>query len=711
MIRQEIEFQGRTLSLETGRMAKQANGSVLARYGDTVVLATATMSKKAAEGADFFPLTVDYIEKMYAAGKIPGGFFKRESRPSTDATLYARMIDRPLRPLFPEGFFNSVHIVITVLAFDGMNAPDALAMVAASAAISISDIPFAGPVAGVNVGLINGSIVINPQIDQLDSSDLALTIAGTKDAITMVEAGANELSEEKMLEAIKEGHQAIIKLVEFQEAFVKQAGKAKSTPDLAVADKILTAQVVEISTPLIKQALQLKGKQVQYDALNAAEAEAVTSLNQLYKKELEAEYALSGKALDSATAKELEQITKNVKSIFEDHMKKMVREAITIGKIRADQRNLTEIRQLTSEVSILPGVHGSALFTRGETQALAIATLGTGHDEQIIDGLLEGKKKFYLHYNFPPFSVGETGFMRSPGRRELGHGALAERALEAVMPSSEVFPYTVRIVSEILESNGSSSMASVCGGALALMDAGVPIKAPVAGIAMGLIKEGDEYVILTDIQGLEDHYGDMDFKVAGTRDGITALQMDIKILGISGTIMKEALAQAKVARLQILDNMTKTIEAPRAELSDTAPRIESLKINPEKIGAIIGPGGKVIKGIQEEYGVKIEIEDDGTVRVSSVDGASIKTVLNIIKDMTMEVEIGAVFEGKVEKIVDFGAFMAIPGGKSGLVHISEISEDRISTVSSVLSEGDVVKVKVKNIDNQGKISLTMRGLA
>jgi len=709
MIKQAMEFQGRQLTLETGRMARQANGSVLATFGQTVVLATAVMSKQVREGTDFFPLTVDYIEKMYAAGKIPGGFFKREARPSTDATLNARMIDRPLRPLFPKGLYNAVHIVITVLAYDGENAPDALAMVAASAALAISDIPFAGPVAAVNVGLVDGQLVINPVASQMEASSLALSVAGTKDAITMVEAGAEELSEDKMLEAIALGHQEIKKLVAFQEEFCQKAGQPKAEVTLDLPDENIKEKVQSLAKSKIEDALSLQGKQAQYDALDRAKAIMLDELKQSLNDQLVAD-GLAGKALSVVLEKEFSIISKQAAAAFESLMKQMVREAITLKNVRADQRRLDEIRPLSCEVAALPCVHGSALFTRGETQSLAVATLGTGVDEQIIDGLYEGKKRFYLHYNFPPFSVGEAGFMRGPGRRELGHGALAERALLAVIPEHDQFPYTIRVVSEILESNGSSSMASICGGSLALMDAGIPIKGPVAGIAMGLIKEGDEYAILTDIQGLEDHYGDMDFKVAGTKDGITALQMDIKITGISGEIMAKALEQAQKARLQILETMQASIERPREELSEFAPRIESFKINPEKIGAIIGPGGKIIKGIQEECGVKIEIEDDGTVRIASTDGDSLKAARAKIDDLTMELEIGGRYTGVVEKIVDFGAFVAMPGGKSGLVHISEISEKRINKVDDVLSVGDEIPIRVKNIDNQGRVSVSMRGL-
>ncbi|MFA5928742.1 MAG: polyribonucleotide nucleotidyltransferase [Candidatus Margulisiibacteriota bacterium] len=710
LVREEIEFQGRKLVLETGRMAKQSNASVLASYGKTVVLATATMSPKPKAGADFFPLTIDYIEKMYAAGKIPGGFFKRESRPSTDATLNARMIDRPLRPLFPDGFHHEVHIVITVLAFDGENAADVLGTIAASTALMISNIPFAGPVGAVNVGLVDGKITVNPTYSQMELSKLSLSIAGTKDAINMVEAGADELSEEQVLEAIKLGHNEIKKLAAFQEAFQKKAGKEKFVPEIAGPEAELKNKVVSLGTPLIKAALLIKGKKAQYDALDSAEAKVVEELEKIYTDKIKTEANMSGKSLQLILDQELAVMEKQASSIFEDLKQKMVRSCITHDKTRADQRKLDEIRLITGEVAILPCVHGSALFTRGETQALAVVTLGTGLDEQVIDGLLEDKKRFYLHYNFPPYSVGEVGFMRGPGRRELGHGALAETALLAVLPPKDVFPYTIRILSEILESNGSSSMASVCGGTLALMDAGVPIKAPVAGIAMGLIKEGDDFAILTDIQGLEDHYGDMDFKVAGTRTGITAIQMDIKISGITEEIMKQALAQAKTARMKILDVMEATIKEPRAELSENAPRIESIKINPDKIGAVIGSGGKVIKGMQEKYGVTIEIDDDGTVKVASTDGPSLKACLEEISDLVTEVEVGRIYKGVVEKIVDFGAFVAVPGGKSALVHISELSDQRVGRVEDVLSVGQEINVKVKGVDGQGRISGTLRGL-
>jgi len=706
----EIEFQGRTLKLETGELAKQANGAVLATYGKTVVLATAVMSKEPKVGIDFFPLTVDYVEKMYAAGKVPGGFFKREAKPSTDATLTARMIDRPLRPLFPDNFYNDVHIVVTVLSFDGENAPDTLGTIAASAALMISDIPFQSPVGAVNVGLIEDKLIINPTVGQMTESKLSLSVAGTAEAINMVEAGAEELSEENMLEGISFAHKEIQKILKIQQDLYGKVNPSKLTIEKESINEKIRNKTKDFAENKIKDAFKISGKKDQEVALKKVKKDTITELQTFYKNLLSSDFDLKGKTLDLVLNTEFASIEKEISKELYSIEKQLVRKAILKDHLRVDNRALDEIRPISCKVALLPCAHGSGVFTRGETQSLAVTTLGTAMDEQIIDGLYEGKKSFYLHYNFPPFSVGEAGFLRGPGRRELGHGSLAERALLPVIPSQDDFPYTIRLVSEILESNGSSSMASVCSGTLSLMDAGVPIKAPVAGIAMGLIKEDNDYVILTDIQGLEDHLGDMDFKVTGTEKGITALQMDIKIAGITEKIMSEALAQARKARLKILEDIKNTINSPRNVLAETAPKIKTIKINPEKIGIVIGPGGKTIKAIQEECDVKIEIKEDGTVSISSMNMDQIEKAYSRVNDLVMEIEIGLYYKGVVEKITEFGAFISLPGGKSGLLHISEISEKRIARVEDVLSANQNLSVRVKNIDAQGRISLTMKGV-
>ncbi|MGM0507660.1 MAG: polyribonucleotide nucleotidyltransferase [Fusobacteriota bacterium] len=691
----EMELAGRTLKVESGQVARQADGAVLVTYGGTTVLATVVGEKEPKKGTNFFPLTVDFIEKMYAAGKIPGGFFKREARPSTKATLTARLIDRPIRPLFPDGYKNAVHIVLTVLSYDGVNTPDILGMIGASTALIISDIPFTEPVGGINVGYIDNEIVINPTPEQLEMSDLELSVAGTKDAVTMVEAGANEISEDLMLEAIMKGHDEIKKIVTFQEEFRKMAGKEKwefEKPELMTESKEIVTEEVEKA---LADAVASKGKEAREEAVDSLEKECIEKLEEKYED-----------------SEELDNIISDFKTYYHDLMKDMVRKAILYKKHRVDGRKTDEIRNLDAQIDILPNPHGSALFTRGETQALVSATLGTAADEQIIDGLDEEvKKKFYMHYNFPPYCVGEAGYMRGPGRRELGHGNLAERALSYVLPDEEEFPYTLRVVSEITESNGSSSQASICGGSLALMEAGVPIKSAVAGIAMGLIKEGEDHVVLTDIMGLEDHLGDMDFKVAGTKDGITAIQMDIKITGISKEIMKQALKQALDARLTILDTMNAAIEKPKEDFAENVPRVETLKIDKEKIGGLIGPAGKNIKAIIEKTGSQINIEDDGTVKVYSDTKEQLEETIREIELQTKDVEKGKVYKGEIKKITNFGAFVEILPGKEGLLHISKVANKRIKNVEDVLSEGEEIEVKVIEVDKKnGKFSLSRKAL-
>jgi polyribonucleotide nucleotidyltransferase len=666
------------------------------QYGETVLLATATRSKKPREGANFFPLTVDYQEKFYSAGKIPGGFVKREGRPSMDATLISRLIDRPIRPLFPDGFNYDVHIVVTILSYDEENTPDYLGIIAASAALSVSDIPFKGPVAGVVVGYKDGEYILNPTPEQLETSDVHLSVAGTKEAITMVEAGANQVTEEVMLGAILFGHDNIKKICEFQEKLIEVVAKENMEFEKPEVNAEIKEFVDTNGKEKLKSAVLTTGKE--------ARQEAVDSLEEKLLEEFSSKYI---------EANELEEFPKDIegefKNYYHDLMKELVREAILYNKHRVDGRSTEEIRSLAMETDVLPRTHGSALFTRGETQAMVIATLGTKDDEKLIDNL-DGTdfKKFYLHYNFPPFSVGEAGFMRGPGRRELGHGSLAERALSYVMPSVDEFPYTVRVVSEITESNGSSSQASICGGSLALMSAGVPIKAQVAGIAMGLIKEGDEYVVLTDIMGLEDHLGDMDFKVAGTRTGITALQMDIKIEGINESIMRQALKQALDARLFILDKQEEAIANPN-ELSNYAPRIHSMKIDVDKIAGLIGPGGKNIKAIIEETGAKIDIEDDGRVAIFTNDGEMLKKTVKMVELQVKDVEVGEVYMGRVTKLMKFGAFMEVLPGKEGLLHVSEIDKKRVEKVEDFLKVGDEFEVKVINMD-KGKVNLSRKAL-
>ncbi|AKS38095.1 polynucleotide phosphorylase [Anoxybacillus gonensis] len=684
-----IDWAGRPLTVEIGELAKQANGAVLVRYGDTVVLSTATASKEP-KSVDFFPLTVNYEERLYAVGKIPGGFIKREGRPSEKAILASRLIDRPIRPLFAEGFRNEVQVVSMVMSVDQDCSPEMAAMFGSSLALTISDIPFEGPIAGVTVGRVNGEFVINPSVAQMEQSDMHLVVAGTKDAINMVEAGANEVPEEVMLEAIMFGHEEIKRLIAFQENIAAKVGKEKMEVVLYELDAQLEADIRARVEGEVKRAVQVPEKLAREAAIEQLKAEVVAAYEQQ-----EAD----------------EETIKQVKEILHKLVKEEVRRLITEEKVRPDGRKVDEIRPLSSAVGLLPRTHGSGLFTRGQTQALSVCTLGALGDVQILDGLgIEETKRFMHHYNFPPFSVGETGAMRGPGRREIGHGALGERALEPVIPSEKEFPYTIRLVSEVLESNGSTSQASICASTLAMMDAGVPIKAPVAGIAMGLVKSGEHYTILTDIQGMEDHLGDMDFKVAGTEKGVTALQMDIKIKGLSREILEEALQQARKGRLEILKHMMQTISEPRKELSKYAPKILTMQINPDKIRDVIGPSGKQINKIIEETGVKIDIEQDGTIFISSVNEDMNQKAKKIIEDIVREVEVGQVYLGKVKRIEKFGAFVELFSGKDGLVHISELAEERVGKVEDVVSIGDEILVKVTEIDKQGRVNLSRKAV-
>ncbi|OTN80206.1 polyribonucleotide nucleotidyltransferase [Enterococcus faecium] len=684
---------GRPLQIEVGQLAKQANGAVLVRYGDTVVLSAAVASKEAKD-TDFFPLTINYEEKMYAAGKIPGGFIKREGRPSTEATLTARLIDRPIRPMFAEGFRNEVQVTNIVMSVETDCSPAMAAMLGSSLALSISDIPFDGPIAGVEVGRVNGEYVLNPTVEQAEQTDIELTVAGTKQAINMVESGAKEVSEEDMLGALLFGFDAIKELVAFQEEIVQAVGKEKMEVTLLQVDEVLKKEIFDASYATMKAAVMTEEKLAREDNIEQVKID----IREAYAEKF-------------AGHEDEDHLLKEVKQITEDLEKDVVRELITIDKIRPDGRKLDEIRPLSSEVSLLPRVHGSGLFTRGQTQALSACTLAPLGEHQIIDGLgVEVSKRFIHHYNFPQFSVGSTGRAGSPGRREIGHGALGERALAQVIPSEEEFPYTIRLVAEVLESNGSSSQASICAGTLALMDAGVPIKAPVAGIAMGLVSDGENYTILTDIQGLEDHLGDMDFKVAGTKDGITALQMDIKIQGITEQILTEALTQAKQARMEILEELTSTIAAPREELSQYAPKIEMIQIEPAKIKDVIGKGGDTINGIIDETGVKIDIDQDGKVSIASADAEMIKKAIKIIEDLTKEVKVGEVYLGKVVRIEKFGAFVNLIKGKDGLVHISQLANDRVNKVEDVVKLGDEILVKVTEIDKQGRVNLSRKAM-
>ncbi len=679
-----MDWAGRTLTFEIGELAKQANGAVMVRYGDTAVLSTAVASKQP-KNLSFFPLTVNYEERLYAVGKIPGGFIKREGRPSEKAVLASRLIDRPIRPLFADGFRNEVQVVSTVMSVDQNCSSEMAAMIGSSLALSISDIPFEGPIAGVTVGRIEGKFVINPTVEQNEKSDIQLIVAGTKHAINMVEAGAEEVSEEVMLEAIMFGHEEIKRLIAFQEEIVSEIGKEKMEIVLHELDKDVEQEVREFVGNDVKEAVKVVEKHARQEALDAVSANVASRYEEDEDKASEA------------------------KEVLHKLIKEEVRRLILKEKVRPDGRKTDEIRQLSSKVGILARTHGSGLFTRGQTQALSICTLGALGDVQVLDGLgVEESKRFMHQYNFPPFSVGETGFMRGPGRREIGHGALGERALEQVIPNEEEFPYTIRLVSEVLESNGSTSQASICASTLALMDAGVPIKAPVAGIAMGLISDGEDVTVLTDIQGMEDHLGDMDFKVAGTPNGITALQMDIKISGINREILQEALTQAKEGRMIILKSMLATLSESRTQLSQYAPKILTMKINPDKIRDVIGPSGKIINKIIEETGVKIDIEQDGTVFIASTDEAMNKKAKKIIEDIVREVQVGEYYMGKVKRIEKFGAFVELFSGKDGLVHISELAEERVGKVEDVLKLGDEIMVKVMEIDNQGRVNLSRK---
>lgn len=684
---------GRQLTVEIGQLAKQANGAVLVRYGDTVVL-TAAVGTKQAKDTDFFPLTVNYEEKMYAAGKIPGGFIKREGRPSEHATLTARLIDRPIRPMFAEGFRNEVQITNTVMSVDPNCPPEMAAMFGSSLALCISDIPFDGPIAGVDVGRVNGEYVINPTTEQKENSDIELSVAGTATAINMVESSAKEVNEEDMLGALLFGHEEIKKLVAFQEEIVREVGKEKMEVTLLSFDPAIEAQVKDLFSEAMVHAIQTEEKLAREANIEKVKETAIEHFEAVLEE-------------NDEKAGLLKQVSQLVDNLEKDE----VRRLITEEKVRPDGRKIDEIRPLSSEIDLLPRVHGSGLFTRGQTQALTSATLAPLGEYQVIDGLgIEEGKRFIHHYNFPQFSVGSVGRAGSPGRREIGHGALGERALKQVIPSPEDFPYTIRLVSEVLESNGSSSQASICAGTLALMAAGVPIKAPVAGIAMGLISDGTNYTVLTDIQGLEDHLGDMDFKVAGTKDGITALQMDIKIQGITEQILREALTQAKKARFEILEELTSTIAEPRKELSPYAPKIEMISIHPDKIKVVIGRGGETINSIIDETGVKIDIDQEGHVSIASTDAAMIQRAKEIIEDLTREIEVGQVYEGTVRRIEKFGAFVEIAKGKDGLVHISELAHERVGKVEDVLALGDKVTVKVIEIDGQGRINLSRKVL-
>jgi polyribonucleotide nucleotidyltransferase len=682
----QIDIHGHPFSIETGKVAKQADGSVVVRFGASMVLATVVAAKTAKESQDFFPLTVEYRERAYAGGRIPGGYFKREGAPVKKETLTSRLIDRPIRPLFADGFRNEVQVVCLAISGDPEHDPDVMAINGASAALCLSGIPFDGPVGAVRVGLVDGQFVANPTTAEQEASQLELVVAGTEEGVLMVEAGAKEVPEEKMLEAIAFGHEQCKRLARIQKELAVAAGKPRWSSEASTGEhQTLAARVCEMASARLESALAVHEKQARAEAVSRVFEEVWTALG-------------------------LEEGKKGaVRAAFEEAESAVVRRMIVERGIRVDGRKANEIRPISSEVGYLPRAHGSALFTRGETQAMVSTTLGTKADEQKIEALEgESYRHFMLHYNFPPFSVGEVRRFGSPSRRDIGHGALAERAVEAVMPPKEEFPYTVRVVSEILESNGSSSMASVCGASLALMDAGVPLRAPVAGIAMGLVKDGDRFGILTDIMGTEDHYGDMDFKVAGTEKGVTALQMDIKITGVSVEIMREALRQAREARLAVLAKMRETIEKPRTELSPFAPRFVTIKIRQEKIREIIGPGGKVVRGIQEQTGTKIDIEDDGRVTVFSPDSASVQKAVGMIQDICREVELERIYLGKVKKIVEFGAFVEVIPNTEGLLHISQIAETRIRSVQDVLTEGDEVLVKVIEVDGNGKMRLSRK---
>jgi polyribonucleotide nucleotidyltransferase len=688
------DFGGRPITIETGRLAKQADGSVLVTYGETVVLVTACGATKPKPGQSWFPLTVDFVEKYYAAGKFPGGFFKRENRPSTEATLISRLIDRPIRPLFPEGYLSDVQIVASVLSVDNENDPEIAASLGASAALTISDIPFNGPTAAVRVGRVNGQIVINPTLAQQKESDIEVLVAGTEGAIMMVEGGAREVPEDQLLEAILAGHRSIKPLITLQREMQAKLGKKKREFVPPPVDEDLKRKVYEFSKARVEKAFRVKEKLVRGQTLDQIKDECVAQLT-------------GSLTDDSAKAKASAAIGGHYELLSYQVMREMV-----LGGERLDGRDTRTVRPIQCEVGVLPKTHGTGLFTRGETQVLTVTTLGTKDDEQLVDPLRspQSSKRFMLHYNFPPFSVGEVGRMGAPGRREVGHGALAERAISALMPDATKFPYTVRLVCETLESNGSSSMGSVCSASMSLMDAGVPFLKPVAGIAMGLVKEGSRVAVLTDILGDEDHLGDMDFKVAGTKEGVTAIQMDIKIEGVDEPIMRQALKQAYEGRLHILGEMTHAITAPRSDISKNAPRIITMHIKQDKIRDVIGSGGKVIRGIIESTGAKIDIDDSGTINIASSDLEAARKAVAIIESIVEEVVVGKVYTGKVKKIMDFGAFVEVTPGNDGLLHISEISHERLRNVTDALKEGDVIDVKVLDVDRQGKMRLSRKVL-
>ena len=699
----KLDFRGREIIVETGQLAKQASGSVLVRYGDTAVLSASVMSKNAST-ADFFPLTINYQEKLYSVGKIPGGFIKREGKPTDQATLASRLIDRPIRPLFAEGFRNEVQVISTVLSVDQDNTPEMTALLGSSLALCISEIPFDGPVAGVIVGRLNGEFIINPKAEETELCDIILNVAGTKDAINMVESGSKEVSEEDMVDAIMFGHEAIKELISFEEEIIKSVGKEKIEVELVKLDENLVKEVEEFATSKMLEAIQIKDKIEKYAAIDKVKEDSIEEFTKRYEND-----------------ENLESILKDVSKIVDNIEASVVRRLITEEHIRPDGRAMDEIRSLSAEVDLLARTHGSALFTRGQTQVLSVTTLGALGEHQILDGLgIEDEKRFMHHYNFPAFSVGETGRYGAPGRREIGHGALGERALSQVIPSEEEFPYTIRVVSEVLESNGSSSQASICAGCMSLMAAGVPIKAPVAGIAMGLITKDDKYTILTDIQGLEDHMGDMDFKVAGTRQGICAMQMDIKIKGVTKQILSEALAQAKKARMQILDVMEGAIKEPRKELSKYAPKIAQIHINPEKIKDVIGRGGDMItkiildcsnvKSVNDKDAVKVDIEDDGRVIVYHSDQDIIDKTIKMIEDVAREVEIGKIYTCKVVDIHDFGAFVELWPGCEGLIHVSQLDDKRVEKPSDVVKVGDEIIAIATGYDKKGKLNLSRKEL-
>ena len=694
----KTEIAGREITVETGHMAKQASGAALIRYGETVILST-VVGKEEPSTLPFFPLTVNYEEKMYAAGKVPGGFIKREGRPSENATLTARLIDRPIRPMFPEGYRNDTQVINTVLSVDNDNSPEMMAMLGSSLVIGISKIPFNGPIAGVNVARVNGEFIINPTVEEDAQSDIHLTVAGTKHAINMVESGADQVDEESMLEALLFGHEAVKALCEFQEEIIAEIGVPKMEVELQLPAEDLTNEITAAYSDSMKEAIQIFEKVERKEATDAV------------KDAIRSAYEVKYEDADLTEA-EFDKLLKDVKEVANNLEKEEVRRLITVDKIRPDGRALTEVRPLESEVGFLPRVHGSGLFTRGQTQALSATTLAPRSEYQIIDGLGEEEQRHFIHhYNFPNFSVGETGRMGAPGRREIGHGALGARALEAVIPSEEEFPYMIRVVSEVLESNGSSSQASICAATLSLMDAGVPIKAPVGGIAMGMVMdEENNYSILSDIQGLEDALGDMDFKVAGTREGITALQMDIKVQGITTDILKEALADAKVARMTILDNMDTAITAPREELSKYAPKIDTIQVKPDQIKVVIGKGGETINGIIDETGVKIDINDEGLVSIYGEDPDMMARAREIIEELTEEVEVGKIYHGTVKRVENYGAFVEIIKGKDGLCHVSELSDKFVKNPEDIVSVGDKLDVKVLEIDKMGRLNLSHKAV-